>query len=159
MSDTNVKVEGNTNSTKVNGNASLGFDLPLFAIPGLFRGFAEQGADRAKEGCQKMKAASGEIAEVLREAYSANAKGATDYGAKVIEISRENANSALQFMADLMDTRSLSEALSLSATQSRKNLEFASAQNSELWKLAQKVATESAEPIKKSFSKALQGAR
>ncbi len=158
MSDANVKVEENTNSSKVNRSAKLGFDLPLFAIPGLFRGFAEQGADRAKENCQKIKATSGEIAEVLREAYSANAKGATDYGAKVIEISRENTNSALQFMADLMDTRSLSEALSLSATQSRKNLEFASAQNSELWKLAQKVATESAEPIKKSFAKALQGA-
>lgn len=158
MSDANVKVEENTNSSKVNGSANLGFDLPLFAIPGLFRGFAEQGADRAKESCQKIKAASGEIAEILREAYSANAKGTTDYGAKVIEISRENTNSALQFMADLMDTRSLSEALSLSATQSRKNLEFASTQNSELWKLAQKVATESVEPIKKSFAKALQGA-
>jgi hypothetical protein len=33
-----------------------------------------------------MKAASGEMADVLRETYSTNAKGAADYGIKVIEI-------------------------------------------------------------------------
>jgi phasin len=158
VSDANVKVEGNANSAKINGRASLGFEIPLFAIPDLLRGFAEQGAVRAKESCQKMKAASGEIAEVLREAYSANAKGTADYGAKVIEISRENTSSALEFMTCLVDTKSLSEALSLSAAQSRKNLEVASAQNRELWEFAQKIATESAEPMNKSFAKMLQGA-
>lgn len=158
MSDANVKVEGNANSSKINGSANLGFDIPLFAIPNVFRGFAEQGADRAKETCQKVKAASGEIAEVLSEAYSANAKGVAEYGAKVIEVSRENTNTALEFMTDLMDTKSLSEALSLSAAQSRKNLEIASARNRELWEFAQKVATESAEPIKKGLAKVLQGA-
>jgi hypothetical protein len=55
-----------------------------------------------------------------------------------------------------MDTKSLSEIINLSATQSRKNFEVASAQNRELWNLAQKVATETAEPIKKSFTRALQ---
>ena len=78
-----------------------------------------------------MKLASGEIAEFLREAYSANAKGATDYGAKAIEISRANTGFALQFMADLVDTKSRFEAISLSATQSCKSLELPSSQNSD----------------------------
>jgi hypothetical protein len=47
---------------------------------------------------------------VLREAYSANAKGAADYGARLIEISRENTSSALEYMRDLMGTRSASGA-------------------------------------------------
>jgi phasin len=157
VTDVNVKVDGNANPSKMNGGANLGLDMPLFAIPDLFRGLAQQGADRAKENCHKIKAASGEMADVLRESYSAHAKGAAEYGAKVIDISRENTGSALEFMAELMATKSISEAFSLSAAQSRKSLEFASAQNGELWKLAQMVATEAAEPIKKSFARVLQG--
>jgi phasin len=160
-----MKVEVNTNppNANVQANEKRGFDLPLFelpkiAMPGIFGGFAEQGVVRAREGCEKMKAASGEIAEILRETYSTNANGAADYGAKVIEISAANTNSAFDFLTDLMGTKSLSEIVSLSATQSRKNFEAASAQNKELWGLAQKVATETAEPIKKSFARVLQKA-
>jgi hypothetical protein len=41
--------------------------------------------------------------------------------------------------------------MQLSATQSRKNFEVTSAQNKELWELAQKVATKTAEPIKEEL--------
>jgi hypothetical protein len=50
------------------------------------------------------------------------------------------------------------EIMQLSATQSRKNFEVTSAQNKELWGLAQRLATETAEPIKKSFTRVLQKA-
>jgi phasin len=113
---------------------------------------------RAKESCEKMKAASGEIADIVRETYSTNAKGAVDYGAKVIEISGVNATFAFDFLTHLMTTKSLAEILQLSATQSRKTFEVTSAQNKELWALAQKVATETAEPIKNSFTRVLQKA-
>ena len=96
--------------------------------------------------------------DILREAYSTNAKGAADYGVKVIEISGVNTNSAFDFLTHLMGMKSLSEIIQLSATQSRKNFEVTSAQNRQLWELAQKVATETAEPIKKSFTKVLQKA-
>jgi phasin len=127
-------------------------------MPGVFGGFAEQGAVRAKEGCDRMKAASGEFADILREACSTNAKGAVDYGSKVIEISSVNTNSAFDFLARLMDTRSMSDVMDLSATQSRKAFEVASVQNRELWDLAQKVAIATAEPLKRSFSRVLQKA-
>jgi phasin family protein len=57
-----------------------------------------------------------------------------------------------------MGTKSLSEIISLSVTQNRKNVEAVSAQNREFWELAQKVAIETAEPIKKSFTRVLQKA-
>jgi hypothetical protein len=59
-------------------------------------------------------------------------------------------------MTNLMGTKSLSEIVKLSATQSRENFDVASAQNKDLWDLVQKVATETAEPIKKSVTRALQ---
>jgi len=154
VNDTNMNVEVNADRP----NPKLGFDLPLFAMPGIFSGIAEQSTVRAKETCEKMKAASGEIADILQEAYSTNAKGAADYGAKVIEISGLNANSAFDFLTHLMGTKSLSEIIQLSAAQSRKNFEVTSAQNKELWDIVQKVATETAEPIKKSFTRVLQKA-
>ena len=154
MNDANPNVEVNANASK----PKPGFDLPLFPMPGIFGGFAEQSVERAKENCEKMKAASSEIADLLREAYSTNAKGAADYGAKLIEISSVNANSAFDFLTHLIGTKSLSEIIQLSATQSRRTYEASSAQNKELWELARKVATETTEPIKKSFAKVVQKA-
>src|SRR6266436_4888603 len=108
-------------------NGTNGFAMPLFgfpriALPGVFGELAEQGVARAQEGCEKIKAASEEMAEALRETYSSNAGSATDYGLKVIEIS--NANTA-------------------------------SAQNKDLWELAQKLATETGEPLRKHVAKVL----
>src|ERR1700731_2461241 len=95
-----MKVEVNTDTpnAKVEANEKRGFDMPLFAMPGIFRGIAEQGVVRARDNCEKVKAASGEIADILREAYSTNAKGAADYGVKVIEISGVNTNSLSIFL-------------------------------------------------------------
>lgn len=137
MNNTSVKAEVNNpqSNAKVHANEKQGFDMPLFAM-----------------------AASGEIADILRESYTTNAKGAADYGAKIIEISSVNTSSAFDFLTHLMGTKSLSEIIQLSATQSRKNFEVTSAQNKELWELAQKVATEAAEPIKKSVTRVLQKA-
>ena len=163
MSDADMKVEVNTNPPNANVQASekRGFDMPLFelprmAMPGVFRGIADHSVVRVKENCAKMKAASGEMADVLREAYSTNAKGAADYGVKVIEISSINTTFAFDFLTNLMDTKSLSEIMTLSAAQAQKNFEVASAQNKELWDLARKAAIETAEPIKKTVARVLQ---
>jgi hypothetical protein len=81
VDDADIKVEVNTNPPNANVQASekRGFDMPLFefpkmAMPGVFRGIAENSVVRVKENCEKMKAASGEMADVLRETYSTNAK-------------------------------------------------------------------------------------
>lgn len=165
MNDTHMKAEvnGNPPNGNVQADERRGFEMPLFelskmAMPGVFRRIAEQSVERARENCEKMKAASGEVADVLRETYSTNARGAADYGVKVIEMSSVNTTSAFDFLTNLMGAKSLSEIMKLSAAQSRKNFDVASAQNKELWDLAQKVATEAAEPIKKSVTKVLQRA-
>ena len=156
-----MKVEVNTNTPNANAQAKRGFDMPLFefprmAIPGVFRGIADHNVVRVKENCEKMKAASGELADVLRETYSTNAKGAADYGVKLIEISSVNTTAAFDFLTNLISTKSLSEIMTLSAAQAHKNFDVASAQNKELWDLAQKAAIETAEPIKKSVARVLQ---
>ncbi|MVT77814.1 phasin [Bradyrhizobium cajani] len=157
MNDANVKAE--TNATALNatadGDAKLKFDMPFLNLQAVFGDVAEQGAARAKANFEQMKAASDEIAEALREACSTNAKRAADYGTKVIEISHINTGSALEFLSQLADARSFADVVNLSTTHSRKTFEAASGQNRELWDLARKVATETAEPIRKSFNRVL----
>src|SRR5260370_561509 len=158
-----MKVEVNANPTNgsVEADKKQGIEMPLFqlpkiAMPGVLREIAEHGVVRVKENYRKMKAASGEMADVLRETYSTNAKGAADYGGKLIEISSVNTTSAFDFFTNLVGTKSLSEIMTLSTAQTRRTFDVASAQNKELWELAQKVAIETAEPIKKSFARVLQ---
>jgi phasin len=160
VNETNVKVEVSDPppNAKVHTSEKQGFGMPFFTMPGIFGGIAEQSVVRARENYEKMKAASGEMVDIFRETYSTNAKGAADYGSKIIEISGANTNSAFDFLTNLMGTKSLSEIITLSTTQSRKNVEAASARNRELWELARKVATETAEPLKKSFTRVLQKA-
>ena len=49
MNDADMKVEVNTDTpnTKAKANEKRGFDVPLFEVPGIFRGFAEQSVMRA----------------------------------------------------------------------------------------------------------------
>ncbi len=56
----------------------------------------------------------------------------------------------------LMGTKSLSEIVQTSTARTCKIIAAASAQNRDLWELAQQVATEAGEPIKKRFPQVLQ---
>jgi phasin len=140
-----------TNGTNVFGMPLL--DFSKIALPGV--GGNEQVLARAREGFEKVKAASEEMAEALRETYSNNARSATDYGLKVFEISNANGASALDFLIDLCGSKSASDVFTLSATQTRKAFDTAADQNKELWVLAQKLAAETGEPIRKRFTKVL----
>jgi phasin len=130
-------------------------DFSKVMLPGVGPELAERGFARAREGCEKIKAASEEITQALRETYSSNARCSTDYGLKVFEISNANAASALDFFVHLFGSKSATDALTLSAVQARKAFDTASDQNRELWALAQKLATETGEPIRKHFTRVL----
>ena len=150
---TESEVKAGLNGTNGFGMPLLGF--PKIALPGMFGEFSEQGVARAREGCEKIKTASEEMTEALREAYSSNARSTTDYGLKVLEISNANTASAFDFFIGLLGSRSVSDVVSLSASQVRKTFDAVSGQNKELLALGQKLATEASEPIRDHFAKLL----
>lgn len=141
------------NGTNVFGMPLL--ELPKIALPGVSFELAEQGFARAREGCEKMMVASKGMTDALRESYSSNARSTTDYGLKVLEISNANAASAIDFFVNLLGSKSVSDVFTLSASQARKTFDAASGQNKELLALAQKLATETGEPIRDHFTKIL----
>jgi phasin len=130
------------------------FEMPKMEVPAAFREFAEKGASQAKENYEKLKAAAEEATDVLEDTYATAAKGASDYGLKVIEASRVNTNAAFDFFTELMTVKSYSDMIELSTAHARKQFETVTAQTKDLAALAQKTATETAEPIKGSVTKA-----
>jgi phasin len=130
------------------------FEMPKMEIPAAFRELAEKSVSQAKETYEKMKSAAEEATDVLEDTYATASKGASDYGLKMIEATRANTNAAFDFATQLMTVKSLSEVVELSSTHTRKQFEVLTAQTKELAAIAQKVATETAEPVKESFGKA-----
>jgi phasin len=134
------------------------FDMPKVEMPAAFREMAERGVAQAKDTYEKMKAAAEEATDVLETTYSTATKGASDYGLKVIEVARANTNAAFDFAGEIMAAKTLSEVVELTSSHARKQFEVLTQQSKDLSALAQKVATETAEPIKtgmnKAFSKA-----
>ena len=130
------------------------FEMPKVEMPAAFREFAERGVAQAKDTYEKMKAAAEEATDELETTYSTASKGASDYGLKMIEAARVNTNSAFDFAGELLTAKSLSEMIELSSAHARKQFEALTAQSKELGALAQKVATDTAEPIKSGMNKA-----
>ena len=129
------------------------FDLPKMEIPAAFRELAERSVSQAKESYEKMKSATEQATDVLEDTYATATKGVSEYGLKLIEVARENANSAFDFATQLMSVKSFSEAVELSTAHSRKQYEAVTAQAKELAAMAQKVAAETTEPVREGLSK------
>jgi len=129
--------------------------LPNTEMPAAFREMAEKGVEQTRDAYAKAKVASEEAIDLLENTYETAAKQATDYNHKLIEIVRANTRAAFDNVNELLGAKSPPEFIELSTAQMRKQFEIASAQNKELYALAQQVATEAAEPIKTGVSKAL----
>jgi phasin len=152
--------EANTESTK-STKSSAKVPPPFPSVfpseaPAAFRDMAEKSLSHAKDNYEKMKSAAEEATGLLEDTYASATKGATDYGMKVIELTRENTNSAFDFATQLLGAKSFSEVVELTSSHARKQFEALSSQGKELATLAQKVATEASQPLKDGMSKATQ---
>jgi len=134
------------------------FEVPNVEVPAAFRDFAEKGIAQAKGNYEKLKTAAEEAGDLLEDTYSTASKGMSEYGLKVIELSRANANAAFDFATELFGVKSLSEAIELTTSHTRKQFEALTAQGKELTSIAQKVVTDTTEPIKGSVAKAFNNA-
>ena len=119
-----------------------------------FRATAESGAAQAKEGFDKMRAATAEATSVMKNSYSSAVQGAQDYQAKFIEFANSNTEAAFDFAQKLASVKSPSEFFELSTNHSREQFETLSEQAKELARLAQKVTMATVEPLKTGATKA-----
>jgi phasin len=113
---------------------------------------------QAKDNWEKMKAVTEDATDMIETSYSTATKGAADYGLALIDAARANTNAAFDFCSQLMTAKSVSEMIELTTAHARKQFETVTAQSKDLTALAQKVATESFEPIKSGMTTAFKKA-
>ena len=124
-----------------------------FEVPEQMRAFAEKGVSQARDNYARFKDAAETHNSTIEAVFSAASKGASAYSAKLMEFMKANTTSALDFAQELLGVKSPAEALELWTTQTRRQLETFSSQAKELGEISQKVANETAEPIKANASK------
>jgi phasin len=124
-----------------------------FEVPEQVRAFAEKGVSQARESYTKFKDAAETHNSTVEAVFTTATKGATEYSAKLLDIVKTNTNAAFDFAQELVSTKSPSAAMELWSSHARKQVETFTAQTKELAELAQKIATETAEPIKTGASK------
>jgi phasin len=125
------------------------FDLSKLEVPPAFREYADQ----AKRGHEKSKAAVEEATELLESTYTTVTKGASDYGMKVIEITRINTNTAFDFAEKLLAAKTPAEVVTLANSHASKQLETLRAQTGQLGGLAQKIANKVVGPLSTGMNK------
>jgi phasin len=124
-----------------------------FEVPEQVRAFAEKGVSQARESYTKFKDAAETHNSTIEAVFTTATKGATDYSAKLLDIVKTNTNAAFDFAQELVGAKSLPQAMELWSAHAKKQVEIVTAQTKELAELSQKIATETAEPIKTGASK------
>jgi phasin len=115
---------------------------------------AEKPAAYAKDTVEKSTIAADDALRAVEQVYAKATKGATDLNLHFVEIARANINAALDFAQQLIGVNSPSEFFELSTGHARKQFEMLSDQIKQLSTLAQKVATDSAQPLQSGVMKA-----
>jgi phasin len=116
--------------------------------------FPGNGSSQAKAAFEKVNAATGEAAALIKDSYSTAVKGAQDYNNKVLEFAQTNTEAAFGFAQKLSEVKSPSDFMELSTEHSRKQFETLTEQTKELAALAQKVTLATTEPLRTGVTKA-----
>jgi phasin len=124
-----------------------------FEVPEHMRAFAEKGVSQARDNYAKFKDAAETHNGTIEAVFTIASKGASEYSAKLMEIVKANTTANLDFAQELLGIKSPSEAMGLWTSHTRKQMETMTTQAKELAELGQKVASETAEPIKANASK------
>ncbi|QRG05444.1 phasin [Xanthobacter dioxanivorans] len=132
--------------------------VPGVEVPPAVREVAEKGLAACKENYAKLKGAADQVNTALEDTYTTASKGVAQYNSKVFEAVQSNVNSAFDYFNSLLTAKTVAEAVELSTGHARKQFETLTAQAKDLTSLAQKVAAESAEPLKSSVEKTIRPA-
>ena len=124
-----------------------------FEVPEQVRAFAEKGVSQARDSYAKFKDAAEAHNSTVEAVFTSASKGAAEYSAKLMDIFKANTGATLDLAQSLVGVKSPTEAVELLTSHAKQQFETFTANARELTELAQKVATETVEPIKTGATK------
>ena len=135
---------------KFDGSA---FDLSKMEVPAAMRDAADKVVTQVKDGYAKMKVAAEETTDLIEDTYATASAGVKDFNMKALESARTNMNASFDHARDLMGAKTLAEVIELQSAYLRKQFEAVQTQVKDLSTIAQKTATDTAEPVKEKVEK------
>lgn len=114
----------------------------------------EKGVAETRAAYARAKSTAEEATGALESSYSTAAKGLVDFNTKTLDALRINAEANFDFVKAVINVKSVSEWVALQSEHATKQVETINAQAKEIATLAQKIASDSVEPIKGQFIKA-----
>ena len=117
------------------------------------RAMIEKGLSETQGALAKAKSAADEANGALEASFVTAKTGAVEIHVKVLEAFRASADANFDFVKSVLGVKSIADYVTLHGEFARKQIETLTGRTKELTALAQKVATESAEPIKTQVAK------
>jgi hypothetical protein len=132
-------------------------DLPSFEmpVPAVWRDFAESSVAQCNANFRKITTAADETANVFERFYRATARAYADCGAMMVAAAHTNAIAAVELAEQMLVARSLPELAELSSIHVRAQFDALNTQSKSLAVLAQKIASGTVEPMRKSLTAAV----
>jgi phasin len=117
------------------------------------RSIAEAGLSETRAKLSQYKSAADEAASAIETSYATVKNGAVEFNTKAIEAFKATAYANFDFVKSVMGVKSPSEYVTLHSEFARKQIETMQSHAKAFGELAQKIATDSVEPIKTQVAK------
>jgi hypothetical protein len=117
-------------------------------VPSSLVDLFEKSVARAKDAHEKMASIVEHSTEAFEEAFSSASRGQAEYRAKMMEITRTNANLAFDLAREMCEAKTVGELFESAVAHQRRHFDTAATQMKELSALTQKVVSEATEPIR-----------
>jgi hypothetical protein len=132
-----------------------------FKIPAEFsadeaRKAAEKGLAQSRDAVEKLHVATKNALGAFDTSASIIAKGLSEFNAKAFEAFQANSALTFEYFDALTGTKTVSDAIALAPAHAGKQIQALKDQTRDLSSLAQKIAQESAEPLKAVLGKTFQ---
>jgi hypothetical protein len=111
----------------------------------------EAGAKTAREAFEKGTETAERTAKEAERSYSSATEGFRDFNAKLMDIAQSNTMANLNFLGEFARVKDPTEAFSMWSRHVQDHLQRLSEQSQELAALGQRIASSSAEPLRRGF--------
>jgi phasin len=126
--------------------------------PAVIREMADHALNHARDNYAKFKSATEQASSQFEQSYSNASKGVADCMLKLVEIARARSNVAFDYATQVATIRSVAEIVEISGAHARKQFDLLQEQGREFNALAQKFATQAAEPARESLRRSARDA-
>ncbi|KZK79150.1 Phasin protein [Pseudovibrio sp. W64] len=131
------------------------FAMNKMEVPAFIQEMTEKSVDQAREGYAKVKSASEEASAMLEETMEVTRDSFMEINLKAVDAAKDNSEAAFSHIRDMFGVKSLSEAIELQSSYSRKQYDAMSQQVREMQETATKLATTMSQPAKEAFDKSM----